>query len=191
MTGLPPIKCIIPINNIWVTKWETYHLTYAQQTLKLAHASAQSHQSRLTTWKHFASLVIYNAPSEDSDQTAQMPMLNWIFTGHTSEGTFSHIAAHLSNVQVAPEFVGLFTGVNANDEIKPWNQAPDSPSVSPALIGRGHLVMRRFLTRVRCAKPNMLLTLVFLPGARSDCEKVYYEMYLLASYLYKLVLITI
>ena len=33
-------------------------------------------------WRSFASLVIQNAPREDSDQTARMRSLIWIFTGH-------------------------------------------------------------------------------------------------------------
>ena len=38
-------------------------------------------ESSLSAWSNFASLAIQNAPSEDSDQTAQMRSLIWIFAG--------------------------------------------------------------------------------------------------------------
>ena len=41
-------------------------------------------ESSPSTWRNFASLAIQNAPSEDSDQTARMRSLIWIFAGRTS-----------------------------------------------------------------------------------------------------------
>ena len=35
--------------------------------------------SSLLTWRHYATLAIQNAPKEDSDQTARMRRLIWIF----------------------------------------------------------------------------------------------------------------
>ena len=43
----------------------------------------KSRESFLSAWRNFASLAIQNAPSEDSDQTAQMRSLIWIFAGRT------------------------------------------------------------------------------------------------------------
>ena len=37
----------------------------------------------LSAWRNFASLAIQIAPSEDSDQTARMRRLIWIFAGRT------------------------------------------------------------------------------------------------------------
>ena len=34
--------------------------------------------------RHFVPMAIQNAPGEDSDQTARMRSLIWIFTGRTS-----------------------------------------------------------------------------------------------------------
>ena len=48
--------------------------------------------SYLSIWTNFASLAIQNAPSEDSDLTAQSDLtLRW---AHMSEGKFSHAPAH-------------------------------------------------------------------------------------------------
>ena len=55
----------------------------AQRRLRSACASAQSDQSSLSAWRNFASLAIQNPPSEDSDQTAQMRRLIWIFSVRT------------------------------------------------------------------------------------------------------------
>ena len=40
-------------------------------------------------------MAIQNAPSENSDQTAHLCSLIWIFTGRMFEDMFSDIAAHL------------------------------------------------------------------------------------------------
>ena len=54
----------------------------AQLKLKSACASAQSDQSLCCPHeKKIASSTIQNAPSDDSDQTARMRRLIWIFTG--------------------------------------------------------------------------------------------------------------
>ena len=37
----------------------------------------------LSAWRNLASLAVQNAPSEDSDQTARMRRLIWIFAGRT------------------------------------------------------------------------------------------------------------
>ena len=39
----------------------------------------------LSAWRNFASLAIQNAPSEDSDQTAHLRSLIWIFAGRTCQ----------------------------------------------------------------------------------------------------------
>ena len=64
-------------------------------------------ESSLCSWRT-AFLAIQNAPNEDSDQTAQMRSLIWIFVGrtfaqsdlnfrwaHMSEDTFSHVETRL------------------------------------------------------------------------------------------------
>ena len=45
------------------------------------HVRAVLSVSSLSVWRNFASLVIQNVPREDSDQTAQMRKLIWIFAG--------------------------------------------------------------------------------------------------------------
>ena len=40
-------------------------------------------KSSLSAWRNIASLAIQDAPSEDSDQTARMRRLIWIFVGRT------------------------------------------------------------------------------------------------------------
>ena len=40
-------------------------------------------ESSLSAWRNFASLAIQNAPREDSDQTARMRRLIWIFAGRS------------------------------------------------------------------------------------------------------------
>ena len=45
--------------------------------------SADWSESSLSVGRNFASLTIRNAPSEDSDQTARMRRLIWIFAGCT------------------------------------------------------------------------------------------------------------
>ena len=63
--------------------WKKYLLMCIQCRLKSACTSVQSDQSLLPMWRNIASLAIQNAPSEDSDQTAQMCRLLWILVGHT------------------------------------------------------------------------------------------------------------
>ena len=48
---------------------------------KSAYASEQFDQSLLSSWRHFTFLAIQNAHSKDSDQTAQIRSLIWIFAG--------------------------------------------------------------------------------------------------------------
>ena len=62
---------------------EKYLLTCAQRRLWPACACADWSESSLSAWRNFASLAIQNAPSEDSDQTARMRRLIWIFAGRT------------------------------------------------------------------------------------------------------------
>ena len=62
----------------------------------------------LSAWRNITSLVFENAPSDDSDQTARMRRLIWIFAGRTCQkvpfltlrlnylnDTFSVIAVHI------------------------------------------------------------------------------------------------
>ena len=54
-------------------------------------------QSSSFTWRNFASLAIQNAPSEDSDQTALMRRMIWIYAEQTSQGAFSDDAVQIMN----------------------------------------------------------------------------------------------
>ena len=47
------------------------------------HTWAAVQETSSSPWRNLASLVIQNAPSEDSDQTARMRSLIWIFAGRT------------------------------------------------------------------------------------------------------------
>ena len=61
----------------------------AQRRLKSACASAHSDQSLRCPHKETLHPWLFNAPSEDSDQTARMRRLIWIFAGRTcSKGRF-------------------------------------------------------------------------------------------------------
>ena len=42
-----------------------------------------SSEFSLSTWTKLGSVATHRAHSEDSDQTGQMPRLNWVFAGHT------------------------------------------------------------------------------------------------------------
>ena len=55
----------------------------AQWKLLSASRSMQSDQSSISASRNFASLIIQNVPSEDSDQIAQKNRLIWICKGHT------------------------------------------------------------------------------------------------------------
>ena len=68
-----------------VTWWEKVPSAMcAQRRLKSSCAAARClFGSLLSAWRNFASLAIQNAPSEDSDQTARMCRLIWIFAGRT------------------------------------------------------------------------------------------------------------
>ena len=60
-----------------------YLLICAQRRLNSVCASAQSHHNLRCPHEETIALVIQNAPSEDSDQTARMRRLIRIFTGRT------------------------------------------------------------------------------------------------------------
>ena len=63
---------------VWVATYENVSSgTWAQS----ACTSTQCNQSSLSAWRNFDFLAIQNVPSEDSDQTAQMHRLIWIFAG--------------------------------------------------------------------------------------------------------------
>ena len=55
----------------------------SKRGLKSACASAQSDKSSFSAWRNVACMAIQNAPREDSDQTARMRRLIWIFSGCT------------------------------------------------------------------------------------------------------------
>ena len=57
-------------------------------------------QSSFPAWRNFSSLAIQIAPNEDSDQTARMRSLIWIFTGHMSEETFSDTVIHVKHIKL-------------------------------------------------------------------------------------------
>ena len=60
-------------------------------------------ESSLSAWKNFASFAIQNVPSEDSDQTARIRRLIWIFAGRTCP-TVCFLMLWLSGC--LPEYVG-------------------------------------------------------------------------------------
>ena len=63
-----------------VRKHTFLHVRPTKTQISLRIRSAWS-ESSLSVWRNFASLVIQNAPSEDTDQTARMRRLIWIFSG--------------------------------------------------------------------------------------------------------------
>ena len=70
-------------------------------------------ESTLSAWRHCASLTIQNAPSEDSDQTAQRGLI-WIFAGRMSKGIgymFLYIYKKNKNKKKKQQ---AFVGVNKN-----------------------------------------------------------------------------
>ena len=71
------------------TFWQV-RLTRTQISLRIR---AVWSESSLSARRNCASLAIQNVPSEDSDQTARMRRLIWIFAGRTlvSKGTFSDV----------------------------------------------------------------------------------------------------
>ena len=59
-----------------------WHVRPTQTQIRLRIRAVWS-ESSLSAWRNFASLAIQNAPSEDSDQTAWMRRLIWIFARRT------------------------------------------------------------------------------------------------------------
>ena len=56
---------------------------YAQQRLRSAWASAQSHQSLLSIQWIAKDPSFFHADSKESDQTGRMSSLIWVFAGRT------------------------------------------------------------------------------------------------------------
>ena len=76
-----------------------------------------AHPRILITWRIFASLAIQNAPSEDSDQTARMRRLIWIFAGRTWPKVFfwcssSRFMLLLFWLRVLPNLISVSRGSN-------------------------------------------------------------------------------
>ena len=63
-----------------------------QWRLKSVCVSMQSDKSSLSAWRHFASLIIQNVPSEYSDQTVNAQANLNLHWAHMSEGMFSDVA---------------------------------------------------------------------------------------------------
>ena len=59
-----------------------WHVRPTKAQINLCNRTVWS-ESPLSAWRKFASLAIQNAHSEDSDQTARMHRLIWIFSGCT------------------------------------------------------------------------------------------------------------
>ena len=94
--GLLPLKvCLFPLNvyllffhiptkNVYMSrngKSTSWHVRPTKTQISLRIHEVWS-ESSLSAWRHFVTLTIQNEPSEDSDQTAQMRSLIWIFAGH-------------------------------------------------------------------------------------------------------------
>ena len=73
-------RCIEPNRNAQKCTYWHARPTKTQVSLRLR---AGWSESSLSACRNFASLAIQNAPSEDSDQTARMRRLIWIFVGCT------------------------------------------------------------------------------------------------------------
>ena len=67
---------------IRATTWKTYLLRQTKTQIDLR-IRAVCLESSLSAWRNFVSLATKNAHSEDSDQTARMRSLIWIFAGRT------------------------------------------------------------------------------------------------------------
>ena len=65
-----------------MTKRAFWHVRRTKTQISLRIRTVRS-ESSLSAWRNLASLAIQNAPSEDSDQTARMRRLIWIFAGRT------------------------------------------------------------------------------------------------------------
>ena len=79
------INCFQPCErhmSLPVRKRTFWHVRPTKTQISLRIRAVWS-QSTLLAWRNFASLAIQNALSEDSDQTARMRRLIWIFAGHT------------------------------------------------------------------------------------------------------------
>ena len=79
------LSCIVGKHTCWSTP----------DRFKSACASVQFDQSPLSAWRNFASWAIWNAPSEDSDQTIVNCRLIWISAGRRSPKVhFLMLTAH-------------------------------------------------------------------------------------------------
>ena len=70
------------------------HVRPAKVQISL-HIHAVISESSLTAWRNDASLDIQNTPSEESDQTAWMHRLIWVFVGTIVQSTFCHVLAQM------------------------------------------------------------------------------------------------
>ena len=87
LTSLQYLSYKVRKHSFWHVRSKRTHIS--------RRTNAVRSETSLSAWRNLASLAIQNAPSEDSDQTARMRRLIWIFTKRTSEGTFSDVASHL------------------------------------------------------------------------------------------------
>ena len=74
-------------------------------------------ESSSSAWRNFASWAIQNARSVDSDQTARLRGLIWIFARCTPNGTFSDDVAQLKFHGLLPEIILSVFLVDRLDEI--------------------------------------------------------------------------
>ena len=76
----------------------TLRHVYPMRTQISQHSSVVWSEYLLSAWRNLASLTIQNVPSEDSDQTAQMRRLVWMFAVHTCRKVcFLEFAAQIIN----------------------------------------------------------------------------------------------
>ena len=66
----------------YVRKRTLWHVRSLKTQISLRIRAVWS-ESLLSAWRNFTSLAVRNPPSEDSDQSAQMRRLIWIFAGRT------------------------------------------------------------------------------------------------------------
>ena len=119
---------------------------------------------------NLVSLAIQNAPSEDSDQTACMPRLIWVYAGCTCPVTFSDIVAQCIYHKCLDTFFYIFTiliqGLTnqkkkihlPTGQVKFFFHLPSSNSYLPRICAAQIPICPRFANRNRSPTFNIALT---------------------------------
>ena len=137
-----------------------------EATYRLTSARAVWLESSLTVWRNFASLAIKNVPSEDSDQTAQMRSLIWIFTGRNCQ------KVHCLTLR----FIFYFTAGVSRGEKTATSGCDETITTCVVLLPRRHSLQYKicFFRVVRTQQEYTYMELMQLDWSRVNSKQLLY-----------------